>query len=122
MSKFTDRLNRAMSIRNMRSIDLVNATGLSKPRISQYVNGVYDAKQDALYKIANALDVNISWLMGHDVPMGSFDENQKELLSKINNKYGEDCVELLKIFTELNTKKKKEILTFAYNLINEEQN
>ena len=58
-----------MQIRNMTQADLVKATGLSKPRISQYVNGTYEAKQQALYALAEALNVNISWLMGNDVPM-----------------------------------------------------
>lgn len=49
-----------MQIRNMTQADLVKATGLSKPRISQYVNGTYEAKQQALYALAEALNVNIS--------------------------------------------------------------
>ncbi len=66
---FKDRLIEAMSIRNLTQSDLVRLTGLSKPRISQYVNGTYEAKQKALYILAEALDVNILWLMGNDVPM-----------------------------------------------------
>ena len=58
-----------MQIRNMTQADLVKVTGLSKPRISQYVNGTYEAKQQALYALAEALNVNISWLMGNDVPL-----------------------------------------------------
>lgn len=68
-STFRKRLIEAMQIRNMTQADLVKATGLSKPRISQYVNGTYEAKQQALYALAEALNVNISWLMGNDVPM-----------------------------------------------------
>lgn len=69
MSTFCDRLKTAMSLRNMKAADLATATGLSKPRISQYVNGIYEAKQTALYLLAQALNVSEAWLMGYDVPM-----------------------------------------------------
>lgn len=67
--EFKDRLNEAMNFRNMKSVELAEKTGLHKSRISQYTNGVYEAKQDALYKLAKALDVSEAWLMGYDVPM-----------------------------------------------------
>jgi len=37
--------------------------GDSLARISQYTNGVYEAKQKALYLIARALNVSEVWLM-----------------------------------------------------------
>ncbi len=71
MAKFRERLLQAMEIRGMKQVDLVEATGLSKPSINQYVKGVYEPKQQALYKIAHALSVNVAWLMGYDVCMES---------------------------------------------------
>ena len=53
----------------MRAADLARDTGLSKARISQYTNGIYEPKQKALCQIAKALHVNELWLMGNDVPM-----------------------------------------------------
>ncbi len=70
-----------MQVWDMTQADLVKATGLSKPRISQYVNGTYEAKQQALYTLAEALKVNISWLMGNDVPM---EINYEKLHHEIN--------------------------------------
>ena len=69
MSTFKDRLQKAMSLREMRAADLARDTGLSKARISQYTNGIYEPKQKALCQIAKALHVNELWLMGNDVPM-----------------------------------------------------
>ena len=66
---FKNRLNQALEIRGMKPIELSKRTGLSKARISQYTNGVYEAKQKALYLIARALNVSEAWLMGYDVPM-----------------------------------------------------
>ena len=65
---FTDRLRTAMDLRGTRAIDLARDTGLSKARISQYTNGIYVPKADALHKLARALDVADLWLEGYDVP------------------------------------------------------
>ncbi len=68
---FKNRLSIALSYNNMKPIDLVNKTKISKALISGYLNGKYKAKQDKLTKIANALNVNEAWLMGYDVPIAS---------------------------------------------------
>ena len=65
---FTDRLRTAMDLRGTRAIDLARDTGLSKARISQYTNGIYVPKADAMHKLARALDVSDLWLEGYDVP------------------------------------------------------
>lgn len=76
MDTFQDRLNQAMEIRGMRQIDLARKSGLPKAQISQYKNGKYEPMQDALYKLAKALCVDVEWLMGHDVPMQGYDISQ----------------------------------------------
>lgn len=76
MDTFQNRLNQAMNIRGMRQIDLARKSGLPKAQISQYQSGKYEAMQDALYKLAKALSVNVEWLMGHDVPMEGYDISQ----------------------------------------------
>ncbi|MBE6693547.1 MAG: helix-turn-helix domain-containing protein [Ruminococcaceae bacterium] len=70
---FKDRLNTAMVARGIKAAELSRLTGLSKARISQYTNGIYAAKPNALCLIAEALDVSEAWLMGRDVPMGRAD-------------------------------------------------
>lgn len=119
MSNFKDRLIRAMSLRGMTQADLVKASGLSKPRINQYVNGVYEAKQDALLKLATALDINVAWLMGHDVPMEvNYEEIKKEIeiCEMIQQTYGEDAVKLFSIYLSLNTEGKQAALAMLQGL------
>ena len=69
MTTVAERIREALEIRGMRQSDLVQATGIGKSSISTYLSGSYLPKQQNLYKIAQALDVNVSWLMGYDVPM-----------------------------------------------------
>lgn len=61
---FQSRLNRALSERGMKPVELAAATGLSKARISQYTNGVYIPKSKAACLIAKALGVSEAWLLG----------------------------------------------------------
>lgn len=71
MNKFKDRLRYALSYRNMKQVELSEKTGLSKSLISHYLSGYYIGKQDKIFLIAKALDVDPSWLMGKDVLMNT---------------------------------------------------
>jgi len=103
---FQNRLLTAMNIRNMKAVDLAKATGLSKARISQYTNGVYEAKQQALYVLAKALNVSEAWLMGYDTDMDKklYERCSEEvqLIENIQNMYGKAAVKMLELFVQLN--------------------
>jgi len=66
---FANRLNEAIRIRGIKKIDLAKKTGIDKASISQWVKGVYEARQEGVYKLSKALEVNEAWLMGYDIPM-----------------------------------------------------
>lgn len=71
---FANRLRYAIMIKDIKPIELSKKTGISKTNISCYMSGKYEAKQDGVKSLADALDVNPVWLMGYDVPM---DKNVK---------------------------------------------
>ena len=75
------RLRKAMNDIGKKQVDLVNETGLNKSAISRYLSGEYEPKQDAIYKLALALDVSEMWLWGYDVPKDRTAE-QKEVDKK----------------------------------------
>ena len=64
MEEFKDRLVHAMELRGVRAAELSRRTGLSKARISQYVNGKFVPKSDAVILIAEQLRVSELWLLG----------------------------------------------------------
>ncbi len=113
-STFKERLLEGMRIRGYRQADLSERTGLSKSRLSHYINGRYEAKQDALYLIAKALNVSEAWLMGHDVPMNRSDQTdlQREVktIETVQYQYGKEAVQLLSYFIELNEKGRKKAI------------
>lgn len=73
-STFAERLKTALDYRQMTKAELSRLTGISKSSLTRYVKGDWEGKQDAVYAIANVLDVSESWLMGYDVPMERNDQ------------------------------------------------
>ena len=86
------RIKKALSIRNMKQSELCAKTKISKSVLSEYISGAYEPKQDRVFIIAQALNVDPVWLMGFDVPMeeenkksspneeGSLTEGEKQVL------------------------------------------
>lgn len=70
MDTISNRIKMGMKIRNMKQVDIIERTGINKGALSSYISGKYAPKQNNIYKIAKALDVNEAWLMGYDVPSG----------------------------------------------------
>ncbi|MBR1620212.1 helix-turn-helix domain-containing protein [bacterium] len=118
---FKNRLLYAMQQNNVKAADLSKRTGLSKAQISQYVNGVYEAKQTALYKLAVALNVSEAWLMGHDVPMGrllvSKNQEQTTMFEQIQLYFGSEAVEMMQLFVQLNDQGKQRAIESVSDLI-----
>ena len=83
---FAQRMRTAMDIRNMKQVDLVELTGLTKSAINQYYSGKYEPKQKGTYLIAQALEVSESWLMGYDVPMERLNVKYPDNVYKIERK------------------------------------
>ena len=68
------RIRKALSIRNMTQSELCRRTKIATSAMSEYLKGLYDPKQDKLYIMAQALNVDPVWLMGFDVPMENEDK------------------------------------------------
>lgn len=80
VEKFANRLSKALSMRNMKPVELHEKTGISESLISKYLSNNAVARLDKLSIIANTLNVNPVWLMGYDVSIQrDFDKNIKGL-------------------------------------------
>ena len=69
MNTIAERIRFAMNVRNVKQVEMVQRTGITKGAFSSYLSGNYNPKKDKLELIADALDININWLMGENVPM-----------------------------------------------------
>ena len=69
MATISERLREGMNLRGLKQVDIIEMTGINKGALSSYLSGKYKPKQDNIYLLAKALDVNEAWLMGYDVPI-----------------------------------------------------
>lgn len=106
MESFNSRLKIAMDYKNVKPADLSKMTSIGKSSISQWLSGKYSAKQDKIFIIAKALNVNPSWLIGADVPM-----NDETTIDKIYN-----------LAKKLNENRQDNVYDFTKKQYNEQNN
>lgn len=95
---FHERLNFAMKARNFKQVDLVEKTKINKAQISEYISGKCKPKQDKLYLIAKALNVNPSWLLGFDVEMDSVPNDTKKRIHKELDSMNDEQLNKVELF------------------------
>ena len=85
ISNFATRLNEAIKQKDIKPAEIVRRSeslykegkinkALTKPLLSNYLKGTYEAKQDNVYALSLILNFDEAWLRGYDVPMKN--ENQ----------------------------------------------
>lgn len=85
-----NRIKEGLKLRGMTQAELSKITNIGKSSISQYISGDYEPKQQNIFLIAKALNVNESWLMGNDVKIDrevqiiSLSLNEQNLIKKYN--------------------------------------
>lgn len=117
IEKCSIRISKALSIRGMKQSELCEKTNIPKSAISQYISGTFEPKQDRLFLIAQALDVDPVWLMGFDVPMEKAKESSpsepeltegEKLMLKLFRQIPEDrqaeALELLRVALKMQQK------------------
>ena len=68
-SNTSERLKEIIALRQVKQVDIIDSTGITKGALSSYITGRYEPKQDKIYILAKYFDVSEAWLMGYDVPM-----------------------------------------------------
>lgn len=71
-----DRLIQVLREKNITPKELSEKTGIPKSSISQYMSGYAKPKQDRIYLISKALDINPTWLLGYDVNINIEKQNE----------------------------------------------
>ena len=72
------RIKKALSLRNMTQTELCARAKISKSSLSEYLSGKYVPRQDKVFILAQALNVDPVWLWGYDVPMEKKDEPEEK--------------------------------------------
>lgn len=82
MKTIGERIKEGLNLRNMKQADLVEKTKINKGSLSSYISGKYAPKQNNIYLIAKALNVNEAWLMGYDVSMERVESINSDNITK----------------------------------------
>ncbi len=106
MNSFKDRLKQIMSERKISQSELSRRTGIGRNSISDYLNGKYEAKQDKVFELAKALNVNEAWLMGFDISKNRKIENN----------------DITSIYSKLTPTRQSNVLKYATNQLEEQNN
>ncbi|HDC9543573.1 TPA: helix-turn-helix domain-containing protein [Staphylococcus aureus] len=104
MKSFKDRLKQIMSERKISQSELSRRTGIGRNSISDYLNGKYEAKQDKVFELAKALNVNEAWLMGFDISKNRKIENN----------------DIASIYSKLTPPRQKNVLNYANEQLDEQ--
>ncbi|MCC1436649.1 LexA family transcriptional regulator [Staphylococcus aureus] len=106
MNSFKDRLKQIMSERKISQSELSRRTGIGRNSISDYLNGKYEAKQDKVFELAKALNINEAWLMGFDISKNRKIENN----------------DITSIYSKLTPPRQSNVLKYATNQLEEQNN
>ena len=90
---FSNRLQKAMDIRNMKQVEICEKTGISSSLINKYLKGKALARQDKIYILSKVLDINEAWLMGYDVDLKRIPDEDRRQNVKID-KLGNPVIEI----------------------------
>lgn len=108
------RLRQYMSENNLKQVDILrlskrfyDQTGvkITKTDLSQYIHDKSEPRQDKLFVLAQALNVNEAWLMGYDVS-----KERKE--TEIND--------ITTIYSQLETPRQNKVYDFAKQQLDEQ--
>lgn len=101
IAEIKDRLKLALSLREITPKELSEKTKIPKSSISQYMSGYAKPKQDRIFLISNALDINEVWLLGYDVSMEKqiTKQNEVELTPKDERDIKKDLDSLMEKLT-----------------------
>ncbi len=94
VSSFAQRLEEALKLRNLTPAEIVRRSELlfkddkiskplTKPLMTNYLKGTYEAKQDNVYALSLLLNVDEAWLMGYDVEMEKKKNKEDDIFEKI---------------------------------------
>ena len=114
-----NRIREALSIRNMKQVELAEKTGIPKGTINNWLNNRYQPKQTPLMKMAKALDVSEMWLAGYDVPMERPEaqiKNDELVRLTIEIKENEDLRHLYSSICNLSVDQRKTIKSMVNEL------
>lgn len=124
MSKFHLRLRELRNSRKLSQQELADLLGISKSSVNMYERGEREPGLDTLEAIADYFNVDMDYLTGKTSEIKTFDEmfnteriaDESKVYKAINDCFGEQTTELVRLFTFFNEEGKEKLLDYAKDL------
>ena len=100
------RLKQSMDEKKMNATELSQKSGIGKSDISNYLKGKYRPKQEKIFLLAIALNVDPVWLGAIDLQMQMNDKSAKQALDNANNT-------VASVISRLSAEGQKKVLEYA---------
>lgn len=88
VTSFHERFLEALDESGLKPSELAKKASITRADVSKYMHGAYKPGNIKLLKLAQALNVDVLWLMGFDVPKHESDEHKrlkKEITDKLTH-------------------------------------
>lgn len=114
MNKTSIRLKEILEQKGIKQIELARQTGIDKGQLNSYLSGRYKPKQDKIYLLAYALNINPDWLNGLDVSMELTSDKStgQTVFALDHHNLSSDEEELIELYRNLAAESKAEVRGF----------
>lgn len=111
-----DRIKQLRLLSELSQEELGRKVGVQRAAINKYETGVVEnIPIKTIEKIAQVLDVSPAYLVGWTGGEANLSSEVKTIQG-VKLFYGKDAVDLLEVFTQLNTKGKKRVIQYVYDI------
>ena len=111
------RIKELRQLTNISQEELGNQVGVQKAAIQKYEKGtVQNISIHTIEKLAEALQVQPSYLLGWSSDSMSDLAMEVKILQGIKHFYGDECVQLVEGYTNLNQQGKKRLSQYLYEI------
>lgn len=112
-----DRIKYLRQLTNMSQEELGRRVGLQRAAINKYEKGtVENIPIKTIERIADVFDVSPTYIVGWNGDSGNPLSVEVKLLQGVKRYYGGEVVNLIEIYTQLNTKGKKRVFQYAEDM------
>lgn len=103
VGNFKERLQESVNESGLSQAEIARNAHISRSLLNKYLSGASKAGNVPLYALAQALNVNVLWLMGYDVPKREDDEHKqlkKEITDRLANLSNEQLKKIKRFIDE----------------------
>lgn len=112
-----DRIKYLRSLTDMSQEELGRRVGVQRAAINKYEKGtVENIPIKTIEKIANVFDVSPTYIVGWNGDSDNPLSVEVKLLQGVKRFYGNDTVELIEMYTHLNSKGKSKVFEYALDM------